>query len=294
MSFARTVDTAKPEASIAARLGSLLRYPSLVWQNRYTVQNFFQRELMGRFHGSFLGAWWMLVQPLFMFAVYFLVFGVMFDRTGNGPSVDYALYLFSGVIVFHALTEATSSCCNIIVQNGNLVKKVAFPSEVLPVHVSMISVVLYLIGAVVCLTVGVASGQFGFGVHLLGLPLVVLVQFIFVLGLGMLLANANVFVRDVSQLWRIISMAWMFTSPVFWTPDMIVEKLGDKADILFTLNPAYSMLMAQRYALAGPWPNVGIDSFWGHLGAGAAWAVGLMVVGYVTFVGSKRKHADIV
>ena len=52
MSFARTVDAARPEATVAARLRALLRYPGLIWANRYTVQNFFQRELMGRFHGS--------------------------------------------------------------------------------------------------------------------------------------------------------------------------------------------------------------------------------------------------
>lgn len=297
MSFARTVDAAKPEASVIARLGALLRYPHLIWANRYTVQNFFWRELMGRFHGSFMGAWWMLVQPVFLFAVYFLVFGVLYGdhRTGEGPDEGKALYLFSGVVLFHALTEATSSSCQVIVGNGNLVKKVAFPSEVLPVHISMVSLVLYLVGAVVCLIAGWVAGVFGFGAHLLLLPLTITVQFVFVLGFGLLLANANVFVRDVQQLWRIFAMAWMFLSPVFWTPDLMIDRAGPTlSSILFTVNPAYSMLMAQRYALAGDWPDVGVTNFWGHFGVAMAWALGMLVVGYVTFVGSKHKHADLV
>lgn len=294
MSFARTFDAADQKRGLFKHLRALVEYPSLILHNRYMVQNFFHRDLMGRFHGSFLGAWWMLIQPLFMFAVYYLIFGVMYNRGGDMPKAQYALYLFSGVIMFHALVEATSACCNVVVANGNLVKKVAFPSEVLPVHVGVISVVMYLVGAIVCIAAGMISGVFTPGLTILALPLVIIVQFVMVIGIGLLLGNANVFVRDVGQLWRIFTMAWMFLSPIFWMPEMLFQAMPDSVipGIMMNANPAYSLIMAQRIALAGD--SIGMGGLWENLGIAAAWAFGFLLIGFTTFVANKHKHSDIV
>ena len=297
MSFARTFDSATQSKGLFQNLRKLLDYPSDIWRNRYMVQNFFRRDLMSRFHGSFLGAWWMLVQPIFMFAVYFVIFGILYSKTGDPPSIDFALYLFSGVVCFHALTEATTSCCNIIVANSNLVKKVAFPSEALPIHVAMVALVIYLVGALLTLIVGLATGASTPGIELLYLPLVMVVQFVLIIGMGLFLANANVFVRDVQQLWRIFAMAWFFLSPVFWKPTLMIEKFEAHPillDLLFNGNPAFSLLTAQRIALGGEVPDWGLVNFWGNLGVASLWAVGFLLVGFTTFVANKHKHADIV
>jgi lipopolysaccharide transport system permease protein len=296
MTLARTFDSATHSKGFLQHLRSLVDYPSNIWRNRYMVQNFFRRDLMGRFHGSFLGAWWMLVQPLFMFAVYYLVFGKLFDR-GAGATMEYALYLFSGVIMFHALVEATSTCCQIVVSNSNLVKKVAFPSEALPIHVAMVSVVIYLVGAIVCIAAGTFSGIAVPDWKLLMLPLVIIVQFVMVIGMGLLLANANVFVRDVQQIWRIFAMAWMFLTPVFWVPSDLIKALGEDSivpSLMMNGNPAYSLVMAQRIALGGEHPAFGVTDFWGNLAVAATWAIGFLVIGFTTFVANKHKHADIV
>ncbi|MCB9877901.1 MAG: ABC transporter permease [Planctomycetes bacterium] len=299
MVLARTVDTAEKAPGPSKLLGGLIGYPGLIWRNRYMVQNFFRRELMSRFHGSFLGAWWMLVQPLFLFAVYFLVFGVLYGdyKTGEGPDPRQAIYLFSGVIVFHSLIEATSTACNVVVANGNLVKKVAFPSEALPLPSSMVSIVVYLIGAVVCLGLGLGLGALSIGWELLYLPLVIVVQFALTLGMGLLLANANVFIRDVSQVWRIVGQAWMFVSPVFWYPQMLLQKFESTPwvpQLMFAINPMTPLLQCHRIAMGGEHPDQGIVDFWGNLGIAAAWALGFMVLGYTSFAASKHKYADVV
>ena len=297
MTFVRTFDAATRDRSLLRHVRPLLGYPRVIWQNRYLVQNFFRRELLSRFHGSFLGAWWMLVQPLFLFVVYFLVFGVMYGpRDGSGPDMAFAIYLFSGVLVFHALVEATSTSCNAVVANANLVKKVAFPSEVLPIPVAMISVVLYCVGAVVCLACGLVFGVIGITWWLLAVPLVLCVQFVMVVGIGLFLANANVFIRDVSQLWRIFTTAWLFLSPVFWQPKTLVEAFPDSVlpDLVFHLNPAFPLIQAHRIALGGEQPLLGLGGFWGHLGVAAAWATGFLVLGYASFASSKHKYADVV
>lgn len=294
MSLIRHYDAAAAPTGRLRYLQPLLGYPALVWQNRFMMQNFLRRDLMGRVHGSFLGLWWILLQPLFQFALYFLVFGVMF---GGGLNFTYAVYLFSGVIVFHALVEATTQCCAIVVDNGNLVKKVAFPSEVLPIHVGLVSLVLYAVGAVVCLVAGMVSGVMVPGWNLLALPLLLALQFVLTVGIGLFLANAYVFVRDTAQLWRISAMAWQFLSPVFWMPQTVQESLGEEwsGTFLTTLqvvNPAYSLIMAHRLAFGLQSPMLG--DFWTHVGIVAIWSLAFLVLGYGMFVSSKHKYADVI
>lgn len=296
MTLVRDFDARDVRRSMWRHLIPIVGYPMLVWRNRYMVQNFFRRDLMSHFHGSFLGAWWMLMQPLFLFAVYYLVFGLLMGnwKLGQSPDPSFALYLFSGVIAFHALVEPTSQCCSIIVNNGNLVKKVAFPSEVLPIHVGMVSLVMYLVGAIVCLVAGWSFGVLQPGWSLLALPLVLVVQFVMVVGIGLFLANANVFIRDVQQLWRIVAMAWMFVSPVFWMPELMIEKFGDSivTTLMFRCNPAFPLIQSHRLVLGAEVPGMG--ELWPNLGIASAWAAGFFVLGYTTFVAMKHKHADIV
>lgn len=290
MTLIREYDAATTPQGTLRHVLSIFDYPGLIWRNRYMVQNFFRRDLMARVHGSYLGVYWLLLQPLFQFALYFLVFGIFF---GAGPDPKYAVYLFTGVIVFVALLEATSQCCNIVVDNGNLVKKVAFPSETLPVTASLTSLVIYMVGAALMLIVGTATGVLQPGWLLLAWPLVLFVQFSMTLGIGLMLANAYVFVRDVSQLWRLATMAWQFLSPVFWTPDLVKGKLpGWGFTLLEVTNPAYSLIMAHRLVLGGTDPILG--EFWSQLGIASVWALLFMVVGYGTFMGSKHKYADLV
>ncbi len=296
MTLVREYDAATAPKGVFRHVLSIAGYPGIVWQNRYMVQNFLRRDLLSRAHGSLLGIWWLLLHPLFMFCIYFLVFGMFLgnQKAGQPPDPTFAIYLFSGVIVFHALTEATTQCCQIVVDNGNLVKKVAFPSEALVVHVGLVSLVLYCVGAAVCVPVGWMLGVLHPGWLLCALPLVLVVQFSLTIGIGLLLANLYVFLRDVSQLWRVATSVWMFLTPVFWTPRLFAEKQFPSwfTSIITHGNAAAPLLQAHRLAL-GMAPETPV-TFWAQLGLAAAWAAGFLLVGYTTFMASKHKYADLV
>ncbi|MEO6597199.1 MAG: ABC transporter permease, partial [Planctomycetota bacterium] len=155
-----------------ANLLPVLGYPLAIWRNRYLVGNFFRRELLGRFRGSVLGLFWVLVHPIFLFIVYYLVFGYLFNKAGAAPSQEFAIYLFSGVIGFASLNEGISRSCTCVVDNGNLVKKVAFPCQLLPVPVILVSLMVYVVGSVVCVAFGWAAGVLEPGWSLLLMPVV--------------------------------------------------------------------------------------------------------------------------
>jgi ABC-type polysaccharide/polyol phosphate export permease len=273
----------------------IVRYPSVLSRHRWLIANFFRRELLGRFRGSALGIFWVLVQPLFQFAVYYLVFGMLFGnwKTGQLPDPTFAIYLFSGIIAFNALLEGTTRSCSVVLENGNLVKKVAFPSELLPVPVILVGLMVYLVAAVVCVTAGMAFGVIRPGFLLLALPLVLMVQMLLTLGIGLLLATCQVFARDTGHLWGILGMAWFFLSPIFWFPSLIREKLGDLA-VVFTYNPAYPLLQCHRLAFGIRDDSGILGSFWPQLGVAALWAVSFLVLGYSVFMSRRHKFADLV
>ncbi|MEM7200411.1 MAG: ABC transporter permease [Planctomycetota bacterium] len=281
----------------------------VVWLSRSLVWNFVRRNLLGRFRGSLGGAGWVLVFPVFQFCVYFFVFGILFapkDKLINeGPDPFFAVYLFAGILLFGAVTEGASLSLRSILQNGSLVKKVAFPCEVLPLTNALVSMVTYAVGCVVLVIVGLSIGQLDIGWSVLAWPILIVSALVFSTGLGLLLASANVLVRDVSQFWPIFSLAWFFLSPVFWRLHLVQEK-ADALNIpwatnLLVLNPAYNMLMAQRQifgigAKLTPEHYVSLfpHSLAQNLGFSVLWAVFMFFVGYGFFMSHRHKFADLV
>jgi len=307
--FVKTYSAETARHTVLASLVPVVRYPLEIWRHRYLVHNFFRRELLGRFRGSSLGLFWVLVHPIVMFAVYYLVFGYLFGnpKTGVGPGREYALYLFSGVIAFTALNEGVTRSCTCVVDNGNLVKKVAFPSELLPVPLILVSLVVYVVGALVCLGVGLAYGVLAPGWSLLLLPVVLLIQFVMTLGIGLFLANAYVFARDTSHLWSIASMAWMFLTPVFWFPHALEGPIAESIKQAFAWNPAYPLLQAHRIVLGAQSVKYSkevdgvtkdLTSDLGYLGDhllyASLWALGFLCLGYAVFMSRRHKYADLV
>ena len=284
------------------------RYPADVWRSRVLLWNFFRRSLLGRFRGSLGGVLWVLVHPIFQFLVYFAVFGILFaprDELQGGPDAVFAVYLFAGILVFGTITESTTSGLSSILGNGNLVKKVAFPCELLPLTPVLVATIVYVVGCVVLMAVGLATGVVSPGWSLLAWPVLVVCLVVFCTGFAMLLAAANVFVRDIAHIWNILSLAWFFMSPVFWRLSRITDKFDDFgvpwAVDLLVLNPAYNLLLAQRQVFGIGWslpPAEYLEWFPHSLGhnlmCGAAWSVVMFVVGYGFFMSRKHKFADLV
>jgi lipopolysaccharide transport system permease protein len=236
-------------------LTGLVSYPVLIWRHRELVANFTQREFWVRFQGSMLGPLWVLIHPLFLFTVYFLVFGVLLDmrQIEGQPAYIYPLYLLSGILAWTVFNETAVRSCTGVLENGNLIKKVAFPSELLPLHLVVVNLLVFVVGALALLVVSWFLGANLLGWNLWFLPLVLLIQLVFTMGVSLFLATANVFLRDTSQIFTIGSQAWFFATPIFWYEKMFGDSEGmAMALVWLRLNPMYYIVNAHRMVLGLP------------------------------------------
>lgn len=206
-----------------------LKFPAVVAERRELLVAFVRRELKSRIEGSLLGRVWPVVQPAMLFAIYYLVFarilkiGFSDDLAPHGP--EWAgwrstFYLITGILPWTVLAEGVSRGSGVVLENANLIKKIAFPSELLPTYTTIVFHVYFLVGfAILLILEAVING--GLPWALLWLPAVLAVQFVFVNGLAMFLSAANIFVRDISQAVPVLVTFWMFTTPVFYDPGQI-------------------------------------------------------------------------
>lgn len=193
-----------------------------------------RREFAGRYQGSLGGMLWALIHPLFLLSVYTLVFGVILQTRweGGGGTFQYALYLFSGLIVFNAFSECLSKAPAMVVGNPNFVKKVVFPLEVLPLVSSIVALLHATIGMAVWLLAHmVFLGMPKITVFLF--PLIFLAMLPLLLGIGWIFSSLGVMLRDTGQIVGIISHILLFITPIFYSAQNIPESLR----LALMLNP---------------------------------------------------------
>jgi len=223
-------------ANIFHNAGELVRY-------RVLIQNLVGRELKARYRGTVLGFLWSFVNPLLLMTVYTLVFGFIIkprDPSFNNNPIIYALYLFCGVLPWTWFASSAVESANILMIQGNLIKKVLFPAEILPVVVVTSNFIHFLYGlpillaakAVIALTV---PGAPGFSWAMLQLPLVVLVQYLFCLGFGFLLSALTVHFRDIKDILGNLLTFWFFATPIVYT--LKLAEGAPAVKTLLNLNP---------------------------------------------------------
>ena len=201
--------------------------PSL-WNNLTVKRDlwwqFTVRAVEMRHRGSYLGFAWAVLNPLLMAALYVTVFGVIYkgrfhvraDETG----MDFAIGVFLGLTLFHIVAETIAVAPTIIVGQPNLVKKVVFPLEMLPL--SQLSAFWFhaMISLALCLLAQVILGR-GLDSGLLWLPLILIPHLFLTVGLGWLLAALGVFFRDINQVVAVVSTIVLYASAVFFSPHIL-------------------------------------------------------------------------
>ena len=274
-----------------ASLAHLVRFPTELYRYRSLIATLVRREIKGRYLQSAFGGVWAVLNPLVMLAVYTFVFsGILRGRipdTEMSPDrassqFTFALYLFCGMIPWTAFAEGLHRSTSIVIENANLIKKVAFPSEILPVYVVLYTVVNEAIGLGLLIVASlIFMHKVSFFIVLY--PVLLLLKIVFSFGMAYFFAGFNVFVRDFAHLIGLFTTLWMFLTPIFYFRETIPEKLR----WILALNPMYHLINAYRdIFLNGRMPSpAGVGIF-------LLFAVMAFAVGYLFFVNSKHKFAD--
>ena len=196
-----------------------------------------QKEIRGKYKGSFLGVLWSFLNPLLMVLVYALVFPYIMRM--NVP--NYLVYLITGVIPWNFFTTCITTDCNCVWINGGIIKKVYFPREILPISVVVAGLINFLISCVIVLIFTVFGG-IGISIQLLWLPLIAIIQSALSLGLLFVLSAINVYVRDIEYLVAFLLNLLFYATPILYTASMFPSKVR----WILYLNPMSTIVDAYR------------------------------------------------
>jgi ABC-2 type transport system permease protein len=223
-----------------------------IWSRREVLLNLVRKELKVKYVSSFLGAVWSLLNPI----VFLAVFGFVALIAGLALP-NFTIYLLSALLGWNFFTTSITNAARSVIDNGNLVKKVAFPREVLPLSSIGVAgfdyvlqmVVLFLFMAVTTYAVSAPA--------ILLFPLAVVTMLAFTSALSFLIAAVNVRYRDVQHLLNLALLVWFWLTPIVYPEGLVQEKLrtyhvlGINAFRLYLLNPMTDITIAFHRALYG-------------------------------------------
>ena len=253
---------------MVANLRQLFRHRSL-------IQTLVTRELKARYRGSILGFFWSFVNPLLLLLVYTFVFSVVLPGFRGIDIEPYAVFLFCGLLPWTWFSSSLLESANSLILNGNLIKKVLFPAEVLPV-VAVVSNMVHFFLALPILAAFLLFYRVPPSLtELVWFPVLILVQLVLALGLGLALAALTVHFRDIKDLLGNLLTLWFFATPIIYPMSLVPE--GGK--VLMNLNPFAHLAISYQEILFydGPFGH------WKWLLAVGVGALATFAAGYALF-----------
>ncbi len=250
-----------------------------IYAYREMIFSLVRRDLKGRYKGSALGFFWTFLNPLLQLVVYTIVFSIILRQNIE----QYYIFLFVALVPWLFFSTCISGGASCIIDQQNLVKKIYFPREVLPLAYVTSQFVNMILTFMVILVVILVSGR-GLNPRALAcLPVVMIVEYVLALGFCMLVCAAAVYLRDIVYTMGIITMAWQFLTPVMYSSDIVPEELQP----VFKLNPMTSIIDVYRDILYyGRMPKLGTLLLSTVVGVAA------LVIGWLMFDRLQRGFAE--
>jgi len=248
----------------------LLRNLRQLFRYRGLIQSLVARELKARYRGSVLGFLWSFITPLLLLLIYTFVFTVIMPNR-NELAQPYAVFMFCGILPWNWFSSSLMEASGSLVAGGNLIKKVLFPAEILPLVNVLANMVHFFLGLLILAVFLIVYRHWPDPAGLVWFPVAILIQLVFTSGLALFLAALTVHYRDIRDLLSNLLMFWFFATPIIYPwQDPNVSRFK----WLFDLNPFTHLAVSYQEILF----------FYGPVGH-AKWLVALGVASVGIFLG---------
>jgi lipopolysaccharide transport system permease protein len=270
---------ARPDPSAIAELLGL-------WNARNLLSAFTRNELRGRYVGSSMGVFWAFLTPMLELLTYTFVFHTLLSVSFHpaGTTRHYVLFLFCGMLAWAGFADGITRCTNCITEHAHLVRKLNFPSIVLPAHL-VLSTLVNQAFRLAILLIGVLLIGDGWSWHILLAVPFFLIQAAFTLGVGLFLATLNVYFRDMGHWVNAGLMIGMFVTPVFYPASAYPRQFV----LLLYPNPMAQLVGIYQSLLLNQQVPAASSMLYAAVTAGIA-----LVVGASVFAHNRRAFADLV
>ena len=249
-------------------LAALFRYRGL-------IQTLVVRDLKARYRGSVLGFFWSFFNPLLLLLIYSFVFTQVLVGAHDPGMEPYALFMFCGILPWTWFSSSVLESANTLIAGGNLIKKVLFPAEVLPIVTVLANMVHFFFGLPVLVAFLIYYQRPVDPLELLWFPVIVLVQLIFTIGLALLLSALTVHFRDLKDLLGNLVQLWFFATPIIYPMQQAPESMRR----WLNLNPMTHVMISYQEVLFFPGPH----GHWKWLVALGVGSIAVFLVGYFVF-----------
>jgi lipopolysaccharide transport system permease protein len=249
-------------------LRALFRYRGL-------IQTLVARDLKARYRGSVLGFFWSFFNPLLLLGVYSFVFATVLPSVHTADLQPYALFMFCGILPWTWFSSSILESSNVLIAGGNLIKKVLFPAEVLPIVTVLANMVHFLFGLPILVAFLIYYQRPLDPLELLWFPVIVLVQLLVLFGLGLLVSALTVHFRDLKEILANLMTLWFFATPIIYEMKQVPEQYR----WIINLNPMAHLAISYQEVLF----YIGPHGHWRWLMALLAGAILTFFVGYFVF-----------
>lgn len=270
------------QTRVLKRRRSLVENLKLFYQYRELLAAWTGREIRARYRQSVLGFGWALVQPLVQIVVISIIFGSVL-RVPSGD-IPYPLFAYAAILPWNLFAHSITASVPSIFQNMDLVNKIYFPREFLPLSSILARLIDFAIASLIYVAL-MLFYRMPIYPTLIYVPLILLVQIVLAVGIGLLGSAVSVFVRDISLAIPLGMQIWMYATPVVYPLSMVPEKWRG----LYLLNPMAGIIHSYRSVmLEGKPPDLA------YLGLSAALSVLLCVLAFIYFKRIEMAMSDIV
>jgi lipopolysaccharide transport system permease protein len=251
-----------------------------VAENHKLMSSMVRRDILARYRGSFGGSLWTILNPLLLMSTYYFVFGHILKTQVEGGS--YIVYFLAGILPWLAFSDAVGRSPTIMLEYRSFVKKLVFPLEILPMNLVIAGAVTEAIGLAIFL-LGLLVAQYSVPSTIVWLPVLVIPQLLFTVGLCWFLAALGVFLRDLGQIMGFVLTAWFFLTPICY------EESKLRAITVLNYNPIFILVRGYRAILLEHHAPEAEPLLWL-----SAASLLLALLGYAWFHRLRRSFADVI